>query len=522
MTDTPLEPIHTIPLGPTLTGEVAQAELQFAVENGKPVLYAAVPVWNATWGRWFAWHAPEIMVGVWLVVLIVLVRRLLHVRRTPREKGRRYCRKCNHQLTKPQLAFDERGRVQWASAEARCPECGHRSKRVPVRGRSGWVRRLPWLLVSTPLILLLPLMFFGSIRAHLRVPGMSEPTWPIAGLQNVLGSWALQRRVPSFAVQSYAYLRIDPADGSVRRFRGVPATGAPRIGGFASPGGTKLVLSSDGPDGLVVLDTATGTSRVLRHPKATWTSIGRLRLHRFLGEDRVLVQRDVYETEREVASLEAVDLVTGAFTTIVEMPFARSDGRVSVIREFESVGDVETLRWFVRCSSWDRTGMPSEEIAWRAESKVHSRVINRGPQGTVEYARLNRDGSAIVIAKTSGGNEAIDFATGRSIEKPDPDVLEWNTERSQSSVIPMSPGVASIWDLNNSSKNYQLKTSTAISMGFSSPVSSADGRWIAGLGDRPVASRWQQILTGKAETLEGEIRIWRLPDAAGAPVPASK
>jgi hypothetical protein len=521
MTDT-LEPIHTIPLGPTLTGEVSQAELQFALENGKPVLYAAVPVWNATWGRWFMWHAPEIMVGLWLAVLIVLVRRLLHVRRTPREKGRRYCRKCNHQLTKPQLAFDERGRVQWASAEAKCPECGVRTRRVPVRGRSGWVRRLPWLLVATPLILLLPLLFLGSIRAHLRVPGMSEPTWPIAGLQNILGSWALQRRVPSFVVQSFAYWRIDPADGSVRRYGGMPATGTPRTDRFASPGGTKLVLSSDGPDGLVVLDTATGTSRVLRHPKATWTSIGRLRLHRFLGEDRVLVQRDVYETEREVASLEAVDLVTGAFTTIVEMPFARSDGRVSVMREFESVGDAETLRWFVRCSSWDRTGVPSEEIVWRADSQMHTRVLSRRPQGVEEYSRLNRDGSAIVIIKTSGDNEAIDFETGRPIEKPGPDVLAWNQETSQSSVVPMSPGVANVWDLNDSSKTYQLKTSTAIGMGYSAPVSSADGRWIAGVGDRSVASRWHQILTGKAETLEGEIRIWRLPDSAAAPVSSPK
>lgn len=517
-----LEPIHTIPLGPTLTGEVAHAELQFALQNGKPVLYAAVPVWNATWGRWFTWHAPEIMVGVWLVVLIVLVRRLLHVRRTPREAGRRYCRKCNHQLTKPQLAFDERGRVQWASAKAKCPECGVRTRRVPVRGRRGWVRRLPWLLVTTPLILLLPLLSLSGLRAHLRAPGMSEPTWPIAGLQNILGSWALQRRVPSFVVQSFAYWRIDPEHGSVRRFRGVPATGTPRTGGFASPGGTRLVLSSDGPDGLVVLDTATGASRVLRHPKASWPSTGRLRLHRFLGEDRVLVQRDSYEREREVASLEAVDLVTGAFTTVVELPFPRSDGRLGLVRAFESVGDVETLRWLVRTTSWDRTGMPLEEIVWRAESQMHSRLVNRGPQGTVEYARLNRDGSAIVITKMSGGDEAIDFATGRPIEQPDSEVLAWNPETSQSSVVPMSPGLASVGDLNDSSKTYQLKTSTAILMGYRNPVASPDGRWIAGLGDRSVASRWHQILTGKAETLEGEIRIWRLPDSAAAPVSSPK
>jgi hypothetical protein len=521
MTET-LEPIHTIPLGPTLTGEVSQAELQFALENGKPVLYAAVPVWNATWGRWFTWHAPEIMVGVWLVVLIVLVRRLLHVRRTPREAGRRYCRKCNHQLTKPQLAFDERGRVQWASAEAKCPECGHRTRRVPVRGRSGWVRRLPWLLVSTPLILLLPLMFLGSIRAHLRVPGMSEPTWPIAGLQNILGSWALQRRVPSFVVQSFAYWRIDPTDGSVRRYGGMPATGTPRTDRFASPGGTKLVLSSDGPDGLVVLDTATGTSRVLRHPKATWTSAGRLRLHRFLSEDRVLVQRNEYRVDQEVVSLESVDLNTGAFSAVVEVPFPQPKGRVGVMREFETVGDGETLRWMIRCNWWNESGTPTEEIFWRTDSQVRSRTVNRGPQGTREFARLNRDGSAIVITKMSGGNEAIDLSTGRLIERPEQDVLAWNPETSQSSIVPMSPGVANVWDLNDSSKTYQLKTSTAIGMGYSSPVSSADGRWIAGLGDRSVTSRWHQILTGKAETLQGEIRVWRLPDSAPAPASSPK
>jgi Tol biopolymer transport system component len=217
-----------------------------------------------------------------------------------------------------------------------------------------------------------------------------------------------------------------------------------------------------------------------------------------------------------------LDLVTGVFTTVVELPFARSDGRVSVVREFESVGDAETLRWFVRCSSWDRTGVPSEEIVWGPESQMHSRVVNRGPQGAAEYAQLNRDGSAIVIIKTSGGNEAIDIETGLPIEKPGPDVLAWAPETSQSSIVPMSPGVANVSDLNDSSKTYQLKTSTAIGMGYSSPVSSADGRWIAGLGDRSVTSRWHQILTGKAETLEGEIRIWRLPDSAAAPASSPK
>lgn len=511
MTDT-LEPIHTIPLGPTLTGEVAQAELQFAVENGKPVLYAAVPVWNATWGRWFAWHAPEIMVGVWLVVLIVLVRRLLHVRRTPREAGRRYCRKCNHQLTKPQLAFDERGRVQWASAEAKCPECGVRTRRVPVRGRKGWVRRLPWILLAVPVLLLLPLFVLFSLERFAPTPGTSEPTWPVRDLQHVLGSAALRRDFSAYQTRSRSFWRIDPATGSTLRYPTSPPTNNYGYisGPFVSPAGKRIVAGGAALDEVVVIDTTSRAARSLRRSGVVHRP-GYVQFLSFDGDDFAIVQREAFLDGGENLWLERVNLVDGTFETISHVVVPRAHAMYPNINRFDVGVHGGRVSWLLQSAGWQPTGGQRNEVRWPIGDTVQARDLTDPNRTFNHQARLSRDGTAVLITNDRNGEDAFTYDSGESIANPPPTLFEYPRAHPTLDFVFVSNTQMKVVDRQDNQKAYLLPD---IGPGgiLTIPVIARTDRFVAMNAIRAVPSRWHQILTGKPTRLEGEIRIFRIPD----------
>ncbi|MBY0111210.1 MAG: hypothetical protein K2Y21_00205 [Phycisphaerales bacterium] len=504
MTET-LEPIHTIPLGPTLTGEVARAELQFAVENGKPVLYAAVPVWNATWGRWFMWHAPEIMVGVWLVVLIVLVWRVLHVRRTPREAGRRYCRRCNHQLTKPQLAFDERGRVQWAFAESKCPECGYRSKRVPVRGRKAWVRRLPWIVVALVPLLVLPLFVWMSLEQHQNAAFSPTPTWPMAGLERAMGSAALQRAMHPSSVETAEFWRIDLEEGRVtRRYSDAVVsqfTGHP----FVAPGGRLLVASSDNLNELVVLDTATGSSRFVSHPRMPKGYPGMVRVVGFLDATRALIQRQSSGRHADTCELDILHLPDGPFETIATVDVPRRSP--TDVHRFVVALRENRVVWVLESTSFSPGGPQGSQI----RMPFNDGIRTLSAKAFSLDARFSTDGSAIVISDGSTGREeAFDSITGEPIAEPGKRLLARAPEHPTLRGTMFVRGLAAVTDDQRPGVRFTLPAGTPT--GFPFPSIAPVGRFAVHTGDREVRSYWREILTGKPTRLEGEIRIFRIPD----------
>lgn len=504
MTDT-LEPIHTIPLGPTLTGEVAQAELQFAIENGKPVLYAAVPVWNATWGRWFAWHAPEIMVGVWLVILIVLVRRLLHVRRTPRETGRRYCRRCNHQLTKPQLAFDERGRVQWASANAKCPECGVRTRRVPVRGRSGWVRRLPWIVAALPVLLGLPLLVSSWLERHQPLAFTSVPTWPIQGLERGMGWAALRRRTYPTTVQTSEFWRIDPQSGRVtRQYKGALASQYVRPP-FVSPGGKYLVAPSDNPSKLLVLDTATSATWLLDRSEAAFVKPGYFRVLEFLDGTRVFVQRQTNAADSDECELSILHLPNGPFQSIATLSVPRARKARWATHEFNAVASNSRIVWLLESIFALDSGEQLGEIRIPIQNTI--KTLTRKP--FVSTTRLSLDGTALLLSNDQGGEDAFDLDTGLPVQNPDARVFLRKLEHPTLYATAVAKGLAAISDRERGGALFKLPP---ITTSFRFPILAPIGRLVAQQGEQSVSSQSHQILTGKPTRLEGEIRIFRIPD----------
>lgn len=505
MTDT-LEPMHTIPLGPTLSGEVALAKLQFAVENGKPVLYAAVPVWNATWGRWFTWHAPEIMVGSWLVVVIVLAWRLLHVRRTPREAGRRYCRRCNYQLTKPQLAFDERGRVQWASAEAKCPECGYRSKRLPVRGRSAWVRRLPWIACSLIPLLVLPVFIWRSLDRYQSTAAYAIPTWPIQGLERALGTAALQRSTHAAAVQSAEFWRIDPADGRVTRRYSDTIVSRFTLPPFVVPGGKFLVALSEPLNGLVILDTATGVSRTVSHPAVSSTLPCFLRVLGFPDESRVFVQRQSSLKDSDVCELNVFHLPAGPYESVAKLSVPREGPTDSTAHEFDATMRGGQVVWALHSTSWTTAASRTSQIRMRVGGEIKMMYGMR----FAFRSRFSIDGTAILIWTSSGREEAFDSITGELIATPDERILARASEHPTLISAFAGPGLAAIVDKERPGGKYLLPAGTPTGDLF--PDFSPIDRFAVQIGDRAVASRWHEVLTGKPTRLEGEIRIFRVPD----------
>ncbi|MCC6909051.1 MAG: hypothetical protein IT430_13990 [Phycisphaerales bacterium] len=197
-----IDPLHQVSFGepPEIQG------FAFDPGGGSAILHLhgpSIDLWDVL--LHFNGHAAGIVGGLGsLLVLIVIWRRYRH----PQQVGRRYCRKCNYDVSEQ---FESHG-PSLSSSPARCPECGSLCDRRGIRLGQTLARRL---LVPVGFLLLLAAGSgtFYALRQPLRAAAADWFSWPSAALtersQKPKWAWLTQ-----FKRQGDVLMRFDLATGT--------------------------------------------------------------------------------------------------------------------------------------------------------------------------------------------------------------------------------------------------------------------------------------------------------------------
>ncbi len=310
-----IEPTLILPLERSPGGGAGMPLFRFA--GDPPYLFVCEGIWGYPWYRFLQWHAPTIAAVVLLLTLGAMSVRALRRWRWPRSVGLIYCRHCNHQLSPPNAAVDEAGRAKWLTEAALCPECGTRTGNVPAVGlscgkRTGleWLIGLP-LAVGCAVVLALTLSPYPGNQRF-----VTEPTWPVAGLEKHAGIFALTRRMDSIDQHGMRITRVDPRSGETKVLLRLwkPGWSDP----FVSPDG-RWVVQSDGRQRSVLLLVNCESGRVREVPIPV--PFDRyVRVSAFSTDSkRMYVDSHDSRRDRETCTLWCIELETGAIKEIKKL-----------------------------------------------------------------------------------------------------------------------------------------------------------------------------------------------------------
>jgi len=476
------------------------------VAGSPPMVYVAEPVWNATWGGWLRWHSPTVAMAIGFLAVLAAYWWIRRVWRRPRQGGRMYCRGCNYQLTSAQLKLNEEGRAIWANEDARCPECGLRHKRGPVRGRLRSTR-MTAALVAVPVVLgICALTMLATLQFHQARPWASA-TWPALGMEKLFGAWALERRTTSMDVQSLRFWRIDPRTNEVEE---VGAANSIFYGmmEFVSPDGRFLVVAVENSRGLLVIDLKDHSRRIFPRAGPDQSTFV---LHQFSNDGkRVFLTRSKYTMTGgrkedfmefdpkagELKELGTVDLppdvgVSGMVSmpqfVFQEMPSSMVWVHQQIVRNPNGTSTVSTIRW--------------EADGKKMERKEES--ANGGFQ-----IGLSADGTACILANPVTRTErAFTLATGESLKAippmgPGAD-WQWNWGGARDIQYTGNPVIAV-----KSLKGNRREVGTIKVSKECWPRGSADGRFACGWIDRDVAPSLIGSMLESLPTKAPVVRVW--------------
>ncbi|MBY0113115.1 MAG: hypothetical protein K2Y21_09850 [Phycisphaerales bacterium] len=240
-------------------GSAPSAMLRFAGDS----LYVVDYVWNDPPTRILWWYATPVAAVLLPFAAALALWLLWRLVSRPRRRGLIYCRGCNHELSLPNATIGPDGRAAWTSENARCPECGRRSKPPLVAG-SKWRRMTP--LVGAMLLMVGCVGTLGSTLNWYVPPRPSyEQTWPVQGLEKYLGSWSVMRRDRGF-VDSIGVSRVVRVPLSCGAPREVARVRMPMLQGvLTSPNERYVVLSPLKQRASIrIVEPMTGRSRLVK------------------------------------------------------------------------------------------------------------------------------------------------------------------------------------------------------------------------------------------------------------------
>lgn len=422
-----LEPVAKIPLVTTHDGAVYTPALSFAPDGA--VLYVRQPVHRIEVWDVLRWRAPDVAAPLLVVVLVWMVWAVRGIASRPRERGRVYCRRCNHELIAPAVVV-ARGRAQWGEAGARCGECGRGGPRPPVVGRPRRSRLWPVLLGGVVATAALG----GALVWSLEPLGTAGRTWPVAGLEGV--GWTIQRAT-SRRELVHRITRWEVPSG-----RGMGSLGEFRVRGMfnaaLSPDGRMFaVVGLDldrGGAALRLIDAESGVGRDLRLGEMgdETTLVG------FSDDSRmVYIQRYIYSPPGFESALEAVEVQTMGSTEVARVPVPQ-DGRGHFA--FLAGGPSDQMRWAAVRIPPAASGAGAE-IIWSDGGPAKNLAA---PITSTQWwkARLSADLRAVEVVGLKGEVERIDLATGAATAAPTPAAMSLLSERAGAvDVRWLSPGL---------------------------------------------------------------------------------
>jgi hypothetical protein len=361
-----IEPRVVMELPTNPGGLMPGATLRFAGDS----LYVVDPVWNDPPTRivwWYATPVASVVLPFAVALALWLLWRLLS---RPRRRGLIYCRGCNHELSQPNATIGPDGRGAWANENARCPECGRRSKPPLVAGAT-WRRMIP-TFAAVALLMGCAVSLFSTLKWVASPLPSYEQTWPVKGLEKYLGSWAVMRRDNGyFGTAMNRIVRVPLRGGPPRELSRdrIPLL----LGELASPSEQRLVLTPlDRRGALRIVEASTGRSRFVdldTNPGAS------TRVLQFSNDGRsVFVQVDRHrfgESDR----LVRVWLDSGSVDVLAEhrrlLGVSAGTGRVLATFVVRERGD--EVRWAYAVSP-DRTYPRGPLIIWWSDANAVRRV----------------------------------------------------------------------------------------------------------------------------------------------------
>lgn len=361
-----IEPRVVMELPSNPGGGSVSVTLRFAGDS----LYAVDSVWNDPPTRivwWYATPVASVLLPFAAALALWMLWRLLS---RPRRRGLIYCRGCNHELSLPNATIGSDGRGAWANENARCPECGRRSK-PPVVAGAKWRRMIP-TLAAVALLMGCAVSLFSTLKWVASPLPSYEQTWPVKGLEKYLGSWAVMRRDNGyFGTAMKRIVRVPLRGGPPREgFRDrIPLL----LGELASPDEQYLVLTPlDRRGALRIVEASTGRSRLVdldTNPGAS------TRVLQFSNDGRaVFVQVNRYffgESDR----LVRVWLDSGSVDVLAEHRrlLAVSAGSGAVLATFVVRERGDEVKWAYAVSP-DSTYPQGPLIIWRYDGNAMQRV----------------------------------------------------------------------------------------------------------------------------------------------------
>lgn len=502
-----LAPAFVIPLDSAPAGGLSETGLQFA--GSPPALFIAEPAWDPSWSSWFWWHAPDIAAVGLFLALAVSVLAAAGLRRNARVSGALHCRSCGHELTEPQVAVDARGAGRWASAEAKCPECGKRDERGPERGGGRHTKRIAVLVIGAVVCIVCAVTLLQTLRAGGSV-GAGNETWPIAGLERVLGSWALKRRQYAMPFEAYRFLRVDPLTRARTAFGTVDTT-MPHLMTFVTPD-ARYVLASARRDGvLVVIDTQTKRQVEAMLGASVPGFRGYLTVVSFSKDSkRVYVACLARNDAMRRDELFAVELATGAARSIgvVEYEARPEKNRTMSFSRFLIAEAGEDVAWVHEVAMGGGASL-SEGVVLRWGSIESRRERTEEAQGDTLRVWLSEDGKLCVVeSELNGKPSAFALADGKDVEDVPARPHEPHEAQQRFMIMPEHNGSAQVCDRGVFSlPRATLKVTSSRYVQFER---SQGDRFVAAVGERQVERNWISQILGVPALKGWEVRVWDL------------
>lgn len=504
---TTVAPKWVIPIETMPGGGVANPTMEFA---GDPAaLFVSEQIWGYPWYRVLQWHAPTIATVLMIGALVFVAARVLRVWNRPRRAGALYCRGCNHELSLPQAHFDESAKPRWKSEDARCPECGVRTEKPPVAGRS-WVKRL------APAVLLL-LIAGGSsawILATTLQPARGgvafgvEPTWPTAGIEKLAGWAALRRTMSTDDLRGMRVMRIDLATGERRTLLRVskPARIAPGV----TPNGEWVAqLDARGGGMLWIVQASTGSVREVRwHGGFIGEVVG------FSSDSRraYLSRQIAANAQRTVGELWCVELESGDAKAIACVEFDHPGlpfGAPRARPRFVVIDDERGLDW-VHHQVYGAGPARVDVFRRMKEGAIEAIEVHGNRDSMAEVAVLNEDRSAVEFSSRSDDAVfAIDLRQAQVSGIRARPLAEWDGRR----FLFWTPSGFEVRRWGGQSPLVSLETPVLAAVP-SRPIVSSNGRYVAAF---LVRSETKQATGSGPATSKSvpEIRIWDMISVPG-------
>lgn len=474
------------------------------------------PVTDLSWLEWARWHAPDICPIVSVVAAVGLAAIVRRVLIRPQHKGRRYCRRCNYDLTPP---VGESA----AAGIARCPECGLEAAGRHGRGVGASLR---W---SVPLLAALILgsvwVFSHSVVAW--VPsGWSRP-WPGEWWGKLAPGWRMQR-AQELDVDSQRVICRELPSGRVVLRETVPTRGM-NVGQLSPDGSVYATIEYGMFGGPVVMRISPlngGRSRVAR---LTDRQVGGVQFVGYSDDGkRAYAALQLFATGTDghpdarartyESVLLRVDVATAAVETVVsiETNMDRPNGGASMRTERFAAREQSdgTVRWVLFSDTGRggaaQTAMVQVELVTGLDDRIggtHSLSV----PGTSWYdPMLSVSAGELTIPMYPVGQQAVvDLDTGRSrLEAATPNVANEGGVLSITTVsAPPGRSAMVITQRGRGTPLVKLGSGEAITYGG---IIAPNGSWAAAIVLTPKFVNADGSLPTGDDDYRQEILIWDL------------